>query len=145
MVIIAILAFLSGTYFNCQQVNNNEGEYVSKRPNIKIKTPYLKIYPYATSDGGQSMALTFYIPIRNDGNVTAYNVEIKRKDISLVRGSFHLDNSSLKSEYTCAPFDLKPKGIIEDTIFIDESPTNMQKIVCTRIYIRKLSRNIFME
>jgi hypothetical protein len=56
-----------------------EETYISKRPNIKIKSVYLKTIPYQAADGSQALALKFYIPIRNDGDATAYDVEIKKR------------------------------------------------------------------
>lgn len=97
----------------------------SKRPNLRIKSVYFKPIPYG---GGQSLALKFYIPIKNEGNATAYNIKIKEKFINLVGKRVGLNDSSLKTKFTSSPFYIKSRKTIEDTIFIDESPANMKKV-----------------
>ncbi len=103
--------------------------YVSKKPDIKIKAVFYKSQIYPDSPTTQSEALNFFIPIRNEGDGTAYDVQIKKKVLDLVRGRFDLNTPSLKSVFTSTPFDLPPRQIIMDGIFIDENPTNMQKIM----------------
>jgi hypothetical protein len=52
-----------------------------------------------------------------------------KKELRLVRGPFDLNTPSLQTLYTSSPFDLKPRVLIEDTIFIDENPTLMYKVL----------------
>lgn len=121
LIVSLCLPFLSN--------KTNEETYISKRPDVKIKSVYLKTNYYQEYNGPMSYALKFFIPIRNEGDTTAYNVEIKRKDLELVEGVYTLTNPSLQTIYTNSPFDLKPRELIEDTIFIDEAPAYMQKVM----------------
>jgi len=113
---------------NVQKNKVNEETYAPKRPNLKIKSVYLKTIPYQAIDGSSSVALKFFIPIRNEGDATAYNIEIKNKELDLVRGDYDLSEPSLMSVYTNSPFNLEPGEAIEDTIFIDETPAHVQQI-----------------
>ena len=117
-IIMVILGIL-GLFFSYQANRKNGG-----RPNLKIKSVYFKRLPY----GNQSLALRFYIPIKNEGNATAYNIEIKEKFINLVAKRVGLNDSSVQTKYTSSPFYIKPRDTIEDTIFIDESPAYMKKV-----------------
>jgi len=123
-----ILFIVGGLFSCCLKYRQSEQTYIARRPNIKVKSVYFKQYPYQQPDGSQSVALRFFIPIKNEGDITAYDVEIRKKEISIPRGHYNLSDSSLKSQYTSSPFDLKQRQTIEDTIFIDESPSDMQKI-----------------
>jgi len=128
IAICAIGALIISLYALFQGDHKEEKTYTSKRPNIKIKSVYLKTIPYRASDGSQSIALKFFIPIKNEGDITAYKVEIKKKELDLVRGDYNLDTPSLQTRHTSAPFNLKPGQMVEDTIFIDESPAYMQNV-----------------
>lgn len=129
LVLIGILGLLiaAATYFLPNK--SNETIYTSKRPNVKIKSIYLKTYYYQEYNGPMSYALKFFIPIRNEGDGTAYDVEVKIKDLELVEGLKNLSTPALQTIYTNSPFDLKPGEMIEDTIFIDEAPAYMQKVI----------------
>lgn len=127
-VLLAIITIIISLH-SCQQTNNNETTYTSKRPNVKIKSVLLKTIHYQEYNGPMSYALKFNIPIRNEGDATAYDVNIKRKDLGLVEGTYTLTTPSLQSIYTSSPFDLRPRERIEDIIFIDEAPAYMQKVM----------------
>ena len=116
------------------RTNSNEKVYVSEEgpPDIKIKSVRLTIIPYQEYNGSLSIALKFYISIRNDGDTTAYGVTINKKTLRLLRSEepFNLkDTPSLQTIYTSSPFNLKTSETIEDSIFIDESPTDMDKVM----------------
>ena len=123
MVILGILTL----FFSCQ-ANRRDEVPGSRRPELEIHRLSLKPMPYPTSDGGQSVALQFFIPIRNEGNTIAYNIDIKKKVLVLPRGTYDLTDDSLQTVYTNSPFDLKPRQTIQDSIFIDENPANMEAI-----------------
>lgn len=129
IAVCAVLTLVIYFFTSVQNNNKNEEIYISKRPNVRIKSVYFKTIPYQASADSQSIALKFHIPIRNEGDTTAYNIEIKKKELGLVRGHFALSTPALQTIYTNSPFDLKPRKTIEDTIFIDESPVNMQQVL----------------
>lgn len=130
VAICAIAGLIISIVTLIPRANVNEKGYTTpERPNIKIKSVYLKVIPYQESGETKSFALKFSIPIRNEGDATAYEVEIKRKELRLVRGQYDLKDSSLQTIYTSSPFYLTPSQTIEDIIFIDESPANMQKVM----------------
>ena len=108
---------------SCQ--TSNDVTYSSKRPNVRIKSVSIKQIPYNGSD----VALRFYIPIKNEGDATAYDIEIKKKVLSLIRGTFDLTFEALQSPLTRAAFDLKKRAMVEDTIFIDENATLLQQVM----------------
>jgi len=122
---IPIIAFITRT-------NSNEIRYdISVKPNVKIKSVYLKVYPYQEFNGPMSDALKFFIPIKNEGDATAYNIKIIKKELRLVRSPepYNLDTPSLQTLYTSSPFELKSGETIEDNIFIDETPANVEKVL----------------
>ena len=130
VAICAIVALVVSIVALIPRANPNEKGYVSKRPNVRIKPVYFKTIPYQEAGGTKSYALKFFIPIRNEGDATAYEVEIEGKELDLVRGHFNFkDEPSLRSIHTNAPFKLESGKAIEDTIFIDESPTGMDQIL----------------
>jgi len=100
-----------------------------RNPKVKIKSVRLKTFPYQDGSKSGSVALKFYVTIKNEGSAIAYDVDIMKKEIKLVRGHYNLDDISLQSMYTSTPFNLKPNEIIEDNIFIDENPEYLQKVL----------------
>lgn len=125
--LVVIAGFIIATYGSCQ-VNKKEDVPRLARPDLEIHRLTLKPMPYPTSNGSQSVALQFFIPIRNEGDTTAYNIDIKKKVLVLPRGTFDLTDASLQTRYTNAPFDLQPRETIQDSIFIDESPAGMEEV-----------------
>jgi len=137
--IVTVVLVILGLFFSCQANRRDEG-LGSRRPDLEIHRLSLKPMPYPTSDGGQSVALQFFIPIRNEGDATAYNIDIKKKILFLPgrASTYDLTESSLQTLYTSSPFDLKPRQTIQDSIFIDETPEGMKKI-------RKGEKSIILE
>lgn len=130
ILVICTIITLFISIHSCLKTNNqNEETSISKRPNVKIKSVYCKSTLYQESPTSQSVANYFVISIKNYGDATAYDVQIKKKVLGLVMGTFDLSTAALRTIYTIAPFDLEPRKAIGDTIFIDESPTNMRKIM----------------
>lgn len=129
LVICAILTLAIGIHSCFKGNNQSEEASISKRPNVKIKSVYYKSILYQESPTSKSEALNFFIPIKNVGDTVAYDIQIKKKVLGLVRGTYGLENSALQTLYTSVPFDLEPRKTIVDTIFIDESPAYMEKIM----------------
>lgn len=127
MVILALVGLLIGIP---QCFKRSEETDMSKIPKVKIKSVSYKSHLYQESPTSQSEALNFVILIRNDGDTKAYDVQIRKKVLGLVGGTYDaLSIPALRTLYTIAPFDLKPRQAIADTIFIDDSPANMQKVM----------------
>ena len=126
MAVCAVITLVC-TVRGCCKNNIGETKAVFENPILGIKSPYIKIKPYGRGDD-KSVALEFHVPIRNDGDATAYNIDIKNKELKLVEKTLNLSDTSLRTKFTSSPFNIKPGDTVEDTIFVDESPLHMQLI-----------------
>lgn len=115
-----LLPLFNNVYYKA--VNTNA------RPNIKIVSVSYKGQIYQESPTTQSEAINFFIAIRNEGNANAYDVQIRKKILTLPRGTFNLKEPSLQTFLTNICFDLPERKIATDSIFIDENPINMEQV-----------------
>ena len=125
----AIITLLALTIPSCFQKSrqSEETKHLGK-PNVKIMSITYEGKQYQEYNGSMSEAVNFLIPIRNEGDGEAYDVQIKKKVLNLVRGTYDLSCPSLQTIFTATPFDLPERKIAVDTIFIDDTPKNMQSV-----------------
>lgn len=99
-----------------------------EKPNVKVMSVSYEGKVYQESPTTKSEAINFIIPIRNEGDGEAFDVQIKKKVLDLPRSTFDLSTSSLQTPITATPFDLPERKIVLDSIFIDDTPEHMQQV-----------------
>lgn len=124
----AIIVFLLNSFLFPLVNKQNQEILTSKKPNIKITSVSYKDQIYQEYNGPMSDAVNFFIAIRNEGDSNAYDVQIKKKVLGLPRGKYGLETPSLQTLVTNMRFDLPERKILMDSIFIDDTPANMQKV-----------------
>jgi len=102
---------------------------IDHMPNIKIGATSLIATYYQASAEDRSVALRFIIPIENNSKATAYDMKILKKELALVRETYNsAETPSLKSTLTARDFDIPAGQTKYDSIFIDESTSNFEKV-----------------
>lgn len=131
----AVLVLIGGffafivVYFVLPNFNKKNPETViSGKPNVKIISVAYEGKVYQESPTTKSEAINFRIPIRNEGDGEAFDVQIKQKILKLPRGTFTKTTPSLQTPFTITPFDLPERKIALDSIFIDDNPENMRQV-----------------
>ncbi|MBU1808896.1 MAG: hypothetical protein KJ661_04995 [Candidatus Omnitrophica bacterium] len=128
-IIGAVCVWISATFLLPLFQNiYDKAVHANTRPNIKITSVTYKGQIYQESPTSQSEALNFFIAIRNEGDASAYDVQVKKKILKLPRGTFGLRTPSLQTPITNTKFDIPERKVAMDSIFIDENPTNMQDV-----------------
>lgn len=126
-IIGAIFVYLLSILFSFTGKHDQDMP-ISKKPNVKIMSVSFKGQIYQEYNGPMSEAVNFLIMIRNEGDANAYDVQIKKKVLGLPGGTYGLETPSLQTLLTATRFDLPERKIAADSIFIDDTPANMQKV-----------------
>lgn len=124
----AVLVFLLNSLLFPLISKHSQEMLANKKPNVKITSISYKGQIYQEFNGPMSEAVNFLIMIRNEGDANAYDVQIKEKVLGLPRGKYGLETASLQTLLTGTRFDLPERKIAADSIFIDDTPANMQKV-----------------